>query len=100
MRQLPIQLPKERLAALCRRYGVSRLSLFGSVLQEDFSDASDIDVLVEFPLGQTPSLLELGGLQQELCEIFGREVDLKTPGFLSRYFRDRVVADAVMQYAA
>lgn len=84
----------------CRRHGIARLSLFGSVLRDDFGPDSDIDVLVEFPEGQTPSLLELGGMLMELRRIFGREVDLKTPGFLSRHFRDQVVREARTLYAA
>ena len=55
---------------------------------------------MEFAPGQTPSLLDLGGLQQELSSLFRRSIDLKTPGFLSRYFRDRVMHEAVVQYAA
>lgn len=86
--------------ALCRRYKVARLSLFGSVLREDFSPASDIDVLAEFPPGATPSLLELGGMLMELQGILGRRVDLKTPGFISRAFRDEVVRESRTLYAA
>ncbi len=95
-----LSIPDEPVAALCRRYGVHRLSLFGSVLREDFGPESDIDVLVEFPAGETPSLLELGGMVMELRAIFGRDVDLKTPGFLSRYFRDKVVREARTLYVA
>lgn len=100
MRAISLKIPSALLADICRRHGVWRLSLFGSVLREDFGPESDIDVLVEFPEGQSPSLLELGGLQQELSCLLGREVDLKTPEFLSRYFRDKVIAEAVLQYAA
>ena len=88
------------LAAFCRRHNIARLSLFGSVLRPDFRPDSDIDILVEFPPGQTPSLFDLGGMQQELTALFGREVDLKTPGFLSRYFRDQVMREAQVKYAA
>lgn len=101
MRFQDIEIPNEALADLCRRHGVARLALFGSILRDDFEPGrSDIDVLVEFPPGQTPSLLDLGGLVMELRDLFGREVDLKTPGFLSRYFRDRVVREARTLYAA
>ena len=95
-----LSIPEGRLAELCRKHGVMRLALFGSVLREDFSPESDIDVLVEFPSGETPSLLELGGLLMELKELLGREVDLKTPAFLSPHFRDRVVREARTLYAA
>lgn len=95
-----VQPDLEAISQLCRQYGVARLSLFGSVLRKDFRDDSDVDVLVEFPAGKTPSLLRLGGMQMDLTRIFGREVDLKTPGFLSAYFRDEVVRTAEVQYVA
>ena len=90
--KLPIDLDHERIAEFCRRHGIIRLSLFGSVLREDFGPESDIDVLVEFPAA-TPSLLELGGMQQELSAVFGRTVDLKTWGFLSDSIRRRVATE-------
>jgi predicted nucleotidyltransferase len=95
-----IQIPHEKIEAFCRRHGVSRLSLFGSALRDDFGPESDVDFLVEFPPGKTPSLLDLGGMYMELREIMGREIDLKTPFDLSRYFRDEVVRNARMLYAA
>ena len=95
-----IEFGTERIASFCQRHGIQRLSLFGSVLRDDFRPDSDVDVLIEFHPGQTPSLLDLGGMQVELSELLGRSVDLKTPGFLSRYFRDAVLRSAEVQYAA
>ncbi len=95
-----LQLDDARLTDLCRRYGVLKLSLFGSLLHGNSEPQSDVDILVEFPPLATPSLLELGALQQELSELIGREVDLKTPGFLSRYFRAQVLSEALPLYAA
>jgi predicted nucleotidyltransferase len=95
-----IPFDRARLAVFCQTHGIRRLSLFGSVLRDDFGPDSDVDVLIEFPEGQTPSLLQLGGMQVELTEILGREVDLKTPQFLSRYFRNDVLRSAEVQYAA
>ena len=95
-----VQIDREKLADVCRRHAIHRLSLFGSILRDDFTADSDVDVLVEFEPGLTPSLLDLGGIQVELSELFGRTVDLKTPGFLSRYFRDEVMRTAEVQYAA
>ena len=43
-----LEIPVDRLGDFCRRYHIRRLSLFGSVLREDFTDKSDIDVLVQF----------------------------------------------------
>lgn len=90
----------QALAAFCRRNGIARLSFFGSFTRRDFGPGSDIDVLVEFPPGQTPSLLDLGGMQVELSELLGREVDLKTPGFISPRILGHVLSECVVQYAA
>lgn len=91
----------EALATFCRRHGVRRLALFGSVLRDDFTDDSDIDVLVEFLPGATPGLLLLAQLELELGALIGgREVQLRTYEDLSRHFRDRVRAAAVPLYAA
>jgi predicted nucleotidyltransferase len=95
-----VEIPSESIAEFCRRHGVARLALFGSILSDDFRPESDIDVLVEFPPGGTPSLLDLGGMLVELRALLGREVDLKTPGFLSRHFRDDVVRQSMTLYAA
>lgn len=100
MNQPNISIPQDKIDAFCRRHGVARLSLFGSVLRDDFGPESDVDVLAEFPPGATPSLLDLGGMLLELQEILGREVDLKTPGFLSHHFRQDVQRDSRTLYAA
>src|SRR5438552_4880995 len=86
-----INFDEQRVSVFCRKHGIRRLSLYGSILRADFSGNSDIDVLIEFPAGQTPSLLDLGGMQQELSAMLGREVDLKTPGFLSPTIRERIL---------
>ena len=93
-----IEIPRERLADFCRRKDIRRLSLFGSILREDFTPDSDIDLLVEFEPGKTPSLLGMAGLEIELSEMLGRRVDLRTPEDLSRYFREEVIEEAVPQY--
>jgi hypothetical protein len=94
---LRIELPEERIAEFCRRHNVRRLALFGSVLREDFRPDSDVDVLVEFEPGRVPGLAFFG-MEEELSRMLGRKVDLNTPGFLSRYFRDRVLAEAHVLY--
>ena len=88
-----IQVPRERLADFCRRHHIRRLAFFGSVLRDDFTPNSDVDVLVEFEPGKTPGLAFFG-MQDELSEIVGRRVDLNTPKDLSPYFRDRVLDQA------
>ena len=95
-----IHIPQDKIDAFCRRHGIKRLALFGSILREDFGPDSDIDFLVEFLPGIRYSLLDLGGMWMELREMIGREVDLKTPLDLSKYFRDEVVASARTLYAA
>jgi uncharacterized protein len=92
-----IRLDPERVAEFCRRNHIRRLSLFGSVLRDDFNPESDVDVLVEFEPGRAPAW-EFFGMQDELTTLFGRRVDLNTPGFLSRYFRDQVQAEAQTLY--
>jgi uncharacterized protein len=97
MKRAKIEIPVERLQAFCRRHHIRRLALFGSVLRDDFQPDSDVDVIVEFESGHVPGL-EFFAMQDELSGIFGRTVDLNTPGFLSAHFRDRVLADAEVQY--
>jgi len=95
-----IALPKDRLDEFCRRNHIAKLSLFGSVLREDFKPDSDVDVLVEFEEGHTPGFLGLARMEEELSEMLGgRKVDLRTPQDLSRYFREEVLDSAAVQYA-
>ena len=95
-----IDVPHHQLAEFCRRHQIQTLSLFGSVLREDFRPDSDIDVLVEFEDGHVPGLLGIARMERELSEMLGgRKVDLRTPEDLSRYFRQEVLAKAEVQYA-
>lgn len=94
-----ITIDRARVAAFCQSHRILKLSLFGSVLRDDFGPDSDVDVLVEFQPGQTPGLAFFR-MQAELSDLLGRRVDLNTPGFLSRYFRDAVLAEAEIVYAA
>lgn len=95
-----LDIPEEEIAEFCEQHGVKRLSLFGSVLRDDFGPNSDIDVLVEFHPGRTPGMFGFGQMIIELREIFGRDVDLRTPNDLSRYFRDAVLREAHLLHAA
>jgi predicted nucleotidyltransferase len=94
----PFRLPHSRLARFCREHHIRRLSLFGSVLTRDFRSDSDIDVLVEFEPGHVPGFA-IVDMENELSRLVGRKVDLRTAGDLSRYFRDRVVREAKVEYA-
>lgn len=95
------RVPPEKLAEFCRKHHVRKLSLFGSVLREDFRPDSDVDVLVEFEPGHVPGLFGLADMEAQLSALAGgRKVDVRTAAELSRYFRDRVVKEAKVQYAA
>lgn len=97
--QQKIEIPALQIEAFCRRNRIRRLALFGSVLRDDFAPDSDVDVLVEFEPG-TRVGLRFFGMEQELSEILGRKVDLNTPGFLSKHFRNKVIAEAEVFYDA
>ena len=98
--QSHITIDRKRLAAFCRKHHIVKLALFGSVLREDFRTDSDVDVLVWFDPEHIPSLFDIAGMEIELSEMLRRKVDLRTPAELSRYFRDKVVAEAEVQFAA
>ena len=100
-KQLKIKIPNDRIAGFCRRHHIRRLSLFGSALRDDFGPKSDIDVLVEFEPGKAPSFFRLFDMEDELSAMLeGRKVDVRTPEDLGRYFRQRVLSEALVQYAA
>ena len=95
-----IDIPKEKIAEFCKKHHIRKLSLFGSALRDDFTPESDLDILVEFEPGTRVGMIRLAGLEIELGEILGRKVDLNTPGFLSKYYRDKVLAEAAVHYDA
>lgn len=90
----------ERLGEFCRRHGVRRLALFGSILGPDFGPQSDVDLLVEFLPGTRVGYLAMARMERELGQMLGRKVDLRTPAELSRHFRDEVMGKSVVQYCA
>jgi predicted nucleotidyltransferase len=95
-----VHFDESQLEAFCRRHGIIRMSLFGSILGETFGPDSDIDLLVEFDPKCRVSLFDIGGMSADLREMFGRPVDLRTVQDLSIYFREDVVRDAKPLYAA
>jgi uncharacterized protein len=100
MMQARIKIPQADIVGFCKRHHIRQLSLFGSVLRDDFRSDSDIDVLVEFEPGHIPGLIRLAGMELELSELLGgRKVDMNTPMCLSPYFRDEVLAEAEVLYA-
>jgi predicted nucleotidyltransferase len=85
--QAHVAFPVGSIDSFCRRWSVRELSLFGSVLREDFSPESDVDVLVAFEPGAQRSLFDFVEMRDELMELFGREVDLVSQGGLRNPFR-------------
>ena len=95
-----IEIPYDRVAEFCERNHIRKMSLFGSVIRDDFTPESDVDVLVEFAPGKTPGFAFVTTLPDELSEIMGRHVDLNTPQCLSKYFRQDVLDRAETVYVA
>jgi len=93
-----IEVPREKIEEFCRRHHIRKLAFFGSVLREDFTSESDVDVLVEFEPGARVGLISFAGIENELSRLLGRKVDLNTAGFLSPYFRDQVLREIEVAY--
>lgn len=99
MGQAHLAISREAIGEYCRRNGIRKLALFGSVLGDDFRSDSDVDVLVEFKHGERAGYLAMARISRELSALFGgRSVDLRTPAELSRYFRDDVIRCAEVYY--
>ncbi|MBI5154323.1 nucleotidyltransferase family protein [Candidatus Poribacteria bacterium] len=94
-----LEIDKDALAAFCRRNHIRKLSLFGSILRDDFTPESDVDVLVEFEPGARTGFAFFR-MQEELSALLGRRVDLNTPGFLSQFFREKVMGEAEVVFRA
>ena len=94
-----VEIPEEELEDFCKRNHIRELSLFGSILREDFSKNSDIDVLVEFDEGHIPGLIGISSMERELSELFkGRKVDLRTTYDISVHYRDEVMGSRRVIY--
>jgi uncharacterized protein len=99
IKAFPIPIPLEAIAAFCRQNHISKMSLFGSILRDDFTPESDVDVLVEFEDGYRPGLAFFT-MEPELSLILGRTVDLNTRGWISPRFLDEVLSSAEPVYDA
>lgn len=99
-----IPIPEEEIAAFCRRWRIIELALFGSVLRDDFSPESDVDVLVRFDPQARHTLLDVAQMQGELSSTLGREVDLVERAAVERspnYIRRKaILQSAEIVYAA
>jgi len=98
MAQCHVHIESDQIKVFCKKHGIQKLSLFGSVLGDDFGPDSDVDILVEFVPGTRVGFIRLAGMEQELSALIGRKVDLRTLAELSRYFRDEVVQSAEVQF--
>jgi predicted nucleotidyltransferase len=93
-----ISIPQEKITQFCRKNHIVTMSLFGSVLTNQFTPTSDVDFLVEFDARHIPTLFDVVEMEEELSKIIGRHADLKTAKGISRYFRDEVLAKAQIIY--
>ena len=100
MAKLKIEIPTDEIADFCRRHRIRSLSLFGSVLREDFRPDSDADVLVEFEPDAQVGFIALSRMQRELAELLQRPVDLVPKEGLKPKIREAVLASAEVVYAA
>lgn len=93
-------LAEDEVASFCRKHRIRKLSLFGSVLREDFGPTSDVDILVEFADEDVPGFGFIR-IQEELSSLLGgRRVDLLTPRALSPFLRERILRSAETRYGA
>ena len=95
--RVKIKIPHDKITDFCRRNHIRRLAVFGSALRDDFRPDSDLDILVEFEAGHVPGLAFFT-MENELTQLLGRKVDLNTPQFLSRHFRQQAQAEAEVVY--
>jgi hypothetical protein len=95
---MKIEIPKEGIGTFCRRNHIRKLAFFGSVLRDDFTPESNVDVLVEFEPGARVGLITLAGLEIELTRLLGRKAEMHTVKGLNPHFRDAVLEQAEVQY--
>ncbi len=95
-----IAIPNEAIAEFCRRHHIRQLSLFGSVLRDDFTDESDVDVLVEFEAGHVPGFFRFSNISSELSDLLGRKVDLLTGAELGSRLSMKVMSSRLLVYDA
>lgn len=98
MKQGRINITTKQIADFCKNNYIKKLALYGSVLGDNYRQDSDIDILVDLEPKAPVGFLEMARMEIELSEMIGRKVDLRTPRELSKYFRDKVVAEAEVLY--
>ena len=104
MSRQKIHFSRKKIADFCHRWNVVEFSLFGSVLRENFRSDSDVDVLVRFAPDARVSLFDLVEMQDELKDVFGRDVDLVEKDAIQQsenYIRRKsILENAKVIYAA
>ena len=94
-----LQISRQAVADFCRRHHIRRFSFFGSVVRDDFGPESDVDCLVEFAEGHHPGWYIID-LEEEFSKLIGgRVVQFVNPKYLNRHLKDRILAEAEVQYA-
>lgn len=89
---------RKALRKFCRKHGIRMFALFGSILRPDFRDQSDIDILIEFR--KPVSLFDLARIEEELKTLVktSHELDVVTPGALSRHLKDEIIKGREVLY--
>ena len=96
-----VEIPTNEIAVFCQRHKIRELALFGSVLREDFTSNSDVDMLIDFEPGadEMLTLLDLAGMQQELSNLLQRQVDLVLRDGLKPLIKDEILSNLEVVYA-
>jgi predicted nucleotidyltransferase len=95
-----IKIPQKKIAEYCQKNQIKRMAFFGSVLREDFSPESDLDILVVFEPTAKVSFITLGKMKRELSKIFNRPIDLVPQDGLKPAIRESVLSSAMEVYAS
>ena len=101
MNKTKIEMPKQKIAEFCKKWKITQLSLFGSVLRDDFRPDSDVDLLVTFAPDAKWSLFDHVRMEEELSAIFGRKVDLVSRRAIERsqnYIRRKAILETAQPY--
>ena len=93
-----IEISHSWIAQFCKTHHIIKLALFGSVLTDNFSDKSDIDILVEFDPQHIPGLFSFVRMKEEISEKLGRKIDLRTPEDINKLFRNEVLQQSHLIY--
>jgi uncharacterized protein len=94
-----LEIPTEKIAEICRRYGIQEMAIFGSAARNDMRPDSDVDIMVEF-FPDVHHGLEYFALERELQEVFGRRVDLGTKKYIKPHVKAHIMKEARVIYAA